>query len=63
MNIRGSYFIHGGNTTEAVYGGGLNTSSENIFKLHMSDSALDGTANGVLDVNRTNYGMVSSSSV
>lgn len=61
VNIRGSYFIHGGNTTEAVYGGGLNTSGDNIFKLHMSDSALDGTANGVLDVNRTNHGMVSSS--
>ncbi len=62
VNIRGSYFIHGGNTTEAVYGGGLNAANENIFKLHMSDSALDGTANGVLDVNRTNYGMVNSSS-
>ncbi|TAE76961.1 MAG: hypothetical protein EAZ65_08175 [Verrucomicrobia bacterium] len=62
VNIRGSYFIHGGNTTEAVYGGGLNGANENVFKLHMSDSALDGTANGVLDVNRTNYGMVSSSS-
>jgi autotransporter-associated beta strand protein len=61
VNIRGSYFIHGGNTTEAVYGGGLNTLGDNIFKLHMSDSALDGTANGLLDVNRTNYGMVSSS--
>ena len=36
VNIRGSYFIHGGNTTEAIYGGGLNASSENIFKLHMS---------------------------
>lgn len=62
VNIRGSYFIHGGNTTEAVYGGGLNASSENIFKLHMSDSALDGSANGILDVTRTNYGMVNSSS-
>ena len=61
VNIRGSYFIHGGNTTEAVYGGGLNTLGENIFKLHMSDSALDGTANGILDSNRTNYGMVNSS--
>jgi len=62
VNIRGSWFIHGGNTTEAVYGGGLNTSNENIFKLHMSDSALDGSANGVLDTNRTNYGMVNSNS-
>jgi autotransporter-associated beta strand protein len=62
VNIRGSWFIHGGNTTEAVYGGGLNASSENVFKLHMSDSALDGSANGILDVSRTNYGMVSSTS-
>ena len=62
VNIRGSWFIHGGNTTEAVYGGGLNAASENIFKLHMSDSALDGSANGVLDTNRTNYGMVNSTS-
>lgn len=62
VNIRGSYFIHGGNTTDAIYGGGLNSSGENIFKLHVSDSALDGTANGVIDSNRTNYGMVSSTS-
>jgi autotransporter-associated beta strand protein len=62
VNIRGSWFIHGGNTTEAVYGGGLNASSQNIFKLHMSDSALDGSANAVLDTNRTNYGMVNSTS-
>lgn len=62
VNIRGSYFIHGGNTTEAIYGGGLNAANENIFQLHMSDSALDGSANGLLDVSRTNYGMVSSNS-
>ena len=60
VNIRGSSFIHGGSTTEAVYGGGQLTPGENVFKLHMSDSALDGKANGVLDVTRTNYGMVSS---
>ena len=62
VNIRGSYFIHGGNTTEAIYGGGLNAANENIFQLHMSDSALDGSANGLLDVSRTNYGMVNSNS-
>ena len=61
VNIRGSDFIHGGNTSSAVYGGGTNTLGENIFKLHMADSALDGTANGLLDVSRSNYSMVSSS--
>jgi hypothetical protein len=61
VNIRGSYFVHGGNTSSAVYGGGTNTLGDNIFKLHMADSALDGTANGLLDVSRTNYSMVSSS--
>jgi autotransporter-associated beta strand protein len=61
VNIRGSYFIHGGNTSSAVYGGGLNTLGENIFRLHMSDSALDGSANGILDVTRANYAMVNSS--
>jgi autotransporter-associated beta strand protein len=61
VNIRGSYFVHGGNTSSAVYGGGTNTLGDNVFKLHMADSALDGTANNLLDVSRTNYSMVSSS--
>lgn len=61
LNIRGSYFIHGSNTSAAVVGGGLNDLGENIFQLHASDSALDGSANGILDVTRTNYDFVSSS--
>ncbi len=61
VNIRGSYFIHGGNTSSAVVGGGLNELGENIFQLHASDSALDGSANGILDVTRINYAFVSSS--
>lgn len=61
INIRGSYFIHGGNTSRAVVGGGLNDLGENIFQLHVNDSALDGSANGILDVTRTNYDFVSSS--
>ncbi len=61
VNIRGSWFIHGGSTSSAVYGGGLNDSGQNVFQLHMNDSALDGSNNGILDVTRTNYAMVSSS--
>jgi hypothetical protein len=61
VNIRGSYFIHGGTTSRADYGGGLNELGENIFQLHVSDSALDGSANGILDVTHTNYAFVSSS--
>lgn len=62
VNVRGSTFVHGGSTTEAIYGGGTNSDGSNKFKLHMSDSVLDGNANGVLDSSRTNYGMVSSTS-
>lgn len=60
VNIRGSWFIHGGGTTSAIYGGGLNESGQNIFQLHMSDSALDGSNNGILDVTRVNHAMVNS---
>jgi hypothetical protein len=59
VNIRGSWFIHGGSTGDAVYGGGLNTDGSNKFKLHMADTALDGTSNGVLNASKTNYAMVS----
>ena len=62
VNVRGSSFIHGASTTEAIYGGGANADGTNKFKLHMSDSALDGNNNGVADVSRTNYQMVSSTS-
>jgi hypothetical protein len=56
VNIRNSSFVHGGSTTSAVYGGALNDDgSTKTFKLHMSDSALDGNNNGILDVSRTNY--------
>ena len=59
VNIRGSWFIHGGSTGDAVQGGGLNTDGSNKFKLHMADAALDGTSNGVLNATKTNYAMVS----
>jgi autotransporter-associated beta strand protein len=61
VNIRSSWFIHGGSTSSAVYGGGLNDTGQNVFQLHMNDSALDGSNNGILDVTRTNHAMVSSS--
>ncbi|MFM2171986.1 MAG: hypothetical protein RI957_2215, partial [Verrucomicrobiota bacterium] len=60
VNIRGSTFVHGASTTSAIYGGGTNSDASYKFKLHMADSALDGNNNGVLDVSRTNYQMVSS---
>lgn len=61
VNIRGSWFIHGGSTSSAVYGGGLNDSGLHVFQLHMNDSALDGSNNGILDTTRTNHAMVASS--
>jgi autotransporter-associated beta strand protein len=60
VNVRGSTFVHGDSTSEAIYGGGTNSDGSNKFKLHASDSALDGNNNGVLDVSRTSYQMVSS---
>jgi autotransporter-associated beta strand protein len=60
VNIRNSSFVHGGSTTSAIYGGALNDDGSTKFKLHMVDSALDGNNNGILDVSRTNYQMVSS---
>lgn len=62
VNVRGSWFIHGGSTTEAIYGGGPSPTGANKFNLHMADTALDGNANGVLDASRTNYGMVTATS-
>lgn len=59
VNIRNSYYVHGGSSTDPIYGGGLNDDGSTKFKLHMSDTALDGNNNGVLDVSRTNYSMVS----
>ncbi len=59
VNIRNSTFSHGGSTTDSIYGGGLNDDASTKFKLHMSDTALDGNNNGILDVSRTNYQMVS----
>jgi autotransporter-associated beta strand protein len=59
INMRGCYFIHGASTTEAIYGGGTASDSSIPFYLHMSDCALDGNNNGVLDVSRSNYSMVS----
>jgi autotransporter-associated beta strand protein len=60
VNIRGSTFSHGGSAGDCIYGGGNNPDGSRIFKLHMSDSALDGNNNGVLDVSKSNYSMVSS---
>lgn len=62
VNVRGSSFVHGAATSSAIYGGGTNSNGTNKFKLHMSDSALDGNNNGVLDASRTNYQLVSSTS-
>ncbi len=58
VNVRSSYFVHGGSNGEAIYGGGLNSDGSTKFKLYMNDSALDGNNNGILDVSKTNYGMV-----
>jgi autotransporter-associated beta strand protein len=60
LNIRGSSFIHGGSTGSAIYGGGTNDDASNKFKLHMADTALDGNNNGILDVSKSNYALVSS---
>lgn len=60
VNIRGSTFSHGGSTGSVIYGGGANGDGSNKFKVHIVDSALDGNNNGVLDVSKSNYGMVSS---
>lgn len=61
VNIRNSWFVHGGNTGEAIYGGGTNDDLSNKFKLHMADAALDGGTAGTLNATRTNYAMVNSS--
>ncbi|MCU0796409.1 MAG: autotransporter-associated beta strand repeat-containing protein [Akkermansiaceae bacterium] len=55
VNVRGSTFDHGASTGSGIYGGGLNADGSYKFKLHMSDSALDGNNNGVLDVSKSNY--------
>ena len=60
VNIRNSSFVHGGSTTSAIYGGGTNVLGDSLFRLHMSDVALDGNNNGVLDVSRSNYQLVAS---
>ena len=60
VNIRNSSFVHGGSTTSAIYGGGTNVVGDALFRLHMSDAALDGNNNGVLDVSRSNYQLVAS---
>jgi autotransporter-associated beta strand protein len=59
VNIRNSTFAHGGSTGSVIYGGGLNDDGSTKFQLHMSDTALDGNNNGVLDVSKSNYAMVS----
>lgn len=59
VNIRGSTFSHGGSSGDCIYGGGNNPDGSRIFKLHIADSALDGNNNGVLDVSKSNYAMVS----
>lgn len=61
INIRNSFFVHGGSTTSAIYGGDFNDDGSAKFLLHMVDSALDGNNNGSLDASRTNYQLVNSS--
>ena len=60
VNIRGSTFNHGGSAGDCIYGGGTNPDGSRIFKLYVGDSILDGNNNGVLDVSKSNYAMVSS---
>lgn len=60
VNIRNSSFVHGGSTTSCIYGGGTNVEGNVLFRLHMADTALDGNNNGVLDVSKTDYQLVSS---
>ena len=62
INVRGSSFIHGAYTGDAMFGGGANDDGSKKFKVHVSDSALDGSTPGVLDVSRTDYGIISSGS-
>ena len=59
VNIRNSTFSHGGSTSSVIYGGGTNDDGSTKFQLHLSDTALDGNNNGVLDVSKSNYAMVS----
>jgi autotransporter-associated beta strand protein len=59
VNIRGSTFSHGASAGSVIYGGGANGDGSNKFKLHIADSALDGNNNGVFDVSKSNYAMVS----
>jgi autotransporter-associated beta strand protein len=60
VNIRGSTFSHGARADSVIYGGGNNPDGSRIFQLHVADSALDGNNNGILDVSKSNYSMVSS---
>jgi len=59
VNVRNSWFVHGGNAGDAIYGGGANDDGTNKFKLYMTDAALDGGTAGTLNATKTNYGMVS----
>ncbi len=61
VNIRGSTFSHGASAGDVIYGGGNNDDGSKKFKLHMADSTLDGNNNGVFDVSKSNYALVSSS--
>ncbi|MBC8131565.1 MAG: hypothetical protein H7X95_01185, partial [Deltaproteobacteria bacterium] len=60
-NVRGSYFIAaiGVGKTSALEKALMGRNGVPNFSLYMEDCALDGNANGVLDVSRTNYQMAS----
>lgn len=56
----GSWFIHGGNTRSAIFGGGLAKDGSTPFHLHIADCALDGAGDGRLAATATDHGVVSS---
>ncbi|HYO08789.1 MAG TPA: autotransporter-associated beta strand repeat-containing protein, partial [Tepidisphaeraceae bacterium] len=58
-NVRGSYFVSSYAKTTALEKALLDRNGNPNFSLYMDGSALDGNANGVLDVSRTNYQMAS----
>lgn len=59
-NAVGNYFIaHGMRVAEQAFGSGSkNEAGEPTFKLYFEDNLLDGNANGMLDVSKSDWSMV-----
>ena len=53
-DLRGSTFVHGGKTGNAVFGGGKAPDGSIPFHVFIDDCALDGNGNGRFDVTATN---------